>query len=50
MGVLEAADAPLTVGDPAPDLALADDERRQVRLSELWRNGPLVLFFVRHLG
>ena len=34
----------------APDLTLQDIENRQVRLSALWANGPLLLAFTRHFG
>ena len=36
----------LAVGDPAPDFALpTTDHRRRVRLSEEWRQRPVVLIF-----
>jgi peroxiredoxin len=38
------------VGDPAPDAALVDSEDSAVRISTLWREKPLVLVFLRHLG
>lgn len=31
-------------------LALADDQDRPVRLGDLWREGPVVLLFLRHFG
>ncbi len=37
--------APIKVGDKAPDFALADTEGREVRLSEMLRSGPAILFF-----
>lgn len=38
-------------GDPAPDLTLARaDDGTPVRLSDLWREKPLLLVFVRHFG
>lgn len=40
----------LEVGQTAPDLTLADDQGQSVRLSDLWRQRPLVLLFVRHFG
>jgi peroxiredoxin len=40
----------LKKGDTAPDLSLADSGGEIVRLSELWRRGPLVLIFLRHFG
>jgi hypothetical protein len=35
----------LKAGDPAPDLALATYDGGTVRLSELWREKPVVLVF-----
>lgn len=35
-------------GDKAPDLALSDDHDVPVRLSDFWRDGPVMLVFVRH--
>jgi len=35
---------------PAFDLLLADAEGADVRLSELWKQGPIVLYFHRHFG
>lgn len=40
----------LAVGATAPDLALLGDGDREVRLSEYWRRGPVVLVFLRHFG
>lgn len=39
----------LRVGDPFPDLALESLEG-QVRLSDRWADGPLVVVFMRHFG
>lgn len=39
----------LQPGDVAPDFALPTNENRTVRLSDLLKRGPLVLFFVRGL-
>lgn len=39
-----------TPGEAAPDVELRDDAGQPVRLSVLWRERPLVLLFVRHLG
>jgi len=44
------APAPIEVGRPVPDAVLLEDGDREVRLSELWRNGPAVLLFLRHFG
>jgi peroxiredoxin len=38
------------VGDPAPDATLLDEGERPLRLSELWREAPLLLIFLRHFG
>lgn len=40
----------IAVGSPAPDIELRDDSGQLVCLSELWRERPLVLVFMRHLG
>ena len=32
-------------GDEAPDFSLPDHEGRQRKLSDLLRNGPLILYF-----
>ena len=34
-------------GDAAPDVTLSDEDGRRVRLSDLWRDGPLVIVFYR---
>ena len=39
-----------TKGDKAPDAVLRDAASTEVRLSELWREHPLVLVFLRHFG
>lgn len=41
---------PLQVGDDAPDLELPTSEGNQVRLSNLWRDTPVLLLFWRHFG
>jgi peroxiredoxin len=38
------------MSDGAPNCKLVDDAGRERQLSELWREKPLLLFFVRHLG
>jgi peroxiredoxin len=38
------------VGDRAPDALLLDLDGREVRLSSLWRERPLVLVFLRYFG
>jgi peroxiredoxin len=40
----------LSVGDAAPDLALADGAGEPVQLSALWGGRPLLLVFLRHYG
>lgn len=40
----------LQVGDAAPDATLFAEGERELLLSELWRDGPLVLVFLRHFG
>jgi peroxiredoxin len=40
----------LQPGDAAPDLALADATGASVQLSDLWRERPLLLVFLRHYG
>lgn len=42
--------ATLHVGDHAPDLAIADATGVSVQLSDLWRERPLLLVFLRHYG
>ena len=41
--------ATLSVGDPVPDMVL-ESPAGEVRLSERWREKPLVLAFMRHFG
>lgn len=41
---------PVQVGDPAPDLELADTTGARRRLSEAWASGPALLVFLRHFG
>lgn len=38
------------VGDQAPDIEAPDETGTSIRLSHLWRDRPLVLVFLRHLG
>jgi peroxiredoxin len=40
----------LSEGDAAPDQTLVDDQGTTMHLSDLWRQRPLVLLFVRHFG
>jgi hypothetical protein len=39
-----------TVLDALSDLVLPDDEARDVRLGDLWRDGPVALVWLRHYG
>ena len=41
---------PPQVGNAAPDAALSDHTGRTLRLSERWRERPLLLLFWRHFG
>lgn len=40
----------LNKGRPAPDVPLQDARGAAIRLSQLWRDQPLVLVFLRHFG
>jgi peroxiredoxin len=40
----------LKPGDTAPDRRLRDSSGSEVALSDLWRERPLVLVFLRHFG
>jgi len=40
----------LAIGERAPDVVLLGEGDREVRLSGLWDEGPLVLVFLRHFG
>jgi len=37
-------------GDKAPDVRLHDSNGAAIALSDLWRERPLVLVFLRHFG
>jgi hypothetical protein len=41
--------AKLTVGDPFPDV-LVESRDGEEHLSDRWRDGPLVVAFMRHFG
>jgi peroxiredoxin Q/BCP len=41
----EQVEGQLGVGQPAPDFALPDATGREIRLSDLWVRGPVVLYF-----
>lgn len=40
----------LHAGDAVPDVTLTDGAGGPVRLSDLWRERPLLLVFLRHYG
>ena len=40
----------LREGEAAPDVTFGRGDGGQVTLSELWRQGPLVVAFLRHFG
>ena len=42
--------AVIVVGQPAPDAAFASRDGGVVRLSDLWREKPTILLFLRHFG
>lgn len=37
-------------GHPAPDAPVENARGESVRLSELWRDSPVIIVFLRHLG
>jgi peroxiredoxin len=41
---------PLQPNDPAPDFELTDQTGKNVRLSDFWKTGPVLLLFWRHYG
>lgn len=41
---------PPQIGDPAPDATLPDTSGVLRSLSEFWKEGPLLLLFLRHFG
>jgi hypothetical protein len=40
----------IAVGDRAPDAVFARRDGGPVRLSDLWRERPAILLFLRHFG
>ena len=40
----------IQLGDSAPDVQFIDAEGRSGSLSDFWRDGPVVLVFLRHFG
>jgi peroxiredoxin len=43
-------DSIFNIGDPAPDVTVLDTQGKPVTLSEYWRDGPILLTFLRHFG
>jgi peroxiredoxin len=44
------AEMPIQVGDQAPDLELQDASGKTVKLSDFWKEKPLLMIFWRHFG
>ena len=42
--------ATIEVGQHAPDATLGRSDGSDVTLAELWRDGPVVVAFLRHFG
>ena len=40
----------IQVGDRAPDVTFGRSDGDEVSLDELWRDGPVVVAFLRHFG
>ena len=40
----------IEIGQPAPNVTLANSEGNEVSLAELGRSGPVVVAFLRHFG
>lgn len=40
----------LRVGQPAPNVTFGRGDGGEVALDELWREGPVVVAFLRHFG
>jgi hypothetical protein len=40
----------LKVGEKAPNSLVLDINGQQVALEEVWRDGPVLLTFLRHFG
>jgi peroxiredoxin len=40
----------LQVGQPAPDIALMNEQGETISLKSLWEKQPVVLDFLRHFG
>jgi peroxiredoxin len=43
-------DSIFKIGDRAPDVTVLNTEGQSVALSESWRDGPILLTFLRHFG
>lgn len=42
--------ATIDVGQQAPDMTFGRSDGPDVSLAELWREGPVVVAFLRHFG
>jgi hypothetical protein len=40
----------IVVGDPAPDAVFVRGDGGMTRLSDVWRDRPAILLFLRHFG
>ena len=40
----------IQVGDPAPNATFSRSQGDEVALADLWRDGPVVIAFLRHFG
>jgi peroxiredoxin len=40
----------LRAGDTAPDFEMIDGQGQTLHLSDTWRDGPVLLSFIRHFG
>lgn len=38
------------VGQPAPDVTLQGEDGRDIKLSDIWAQGPVAFVFIRHFG
>ncbi len=47
---LDSVESKLKVGDRAPESILLDVNGQPVALAETWRDGPVLLTFLRHFG
>ena len=40
----------IDVGQPAPNVTFGRSDGADIPLAELWRDGPVVVAFLRHFG